>query len=278
MSLTLCKISKNKKISVKQFVEDYLSLLPEVFEKSKRDNWLFVKGVGSLGLAYQGQVKTVNKENFSSETVVIGGKQIALVRYLITDKIREINSLRHGVKKSLSEFSPFILLEHTGKWEMYKGRKWLTKYAPPRKTPQNNIFFPQGTISAYFGFGKDEKGVYQKEKRGIKFVKEIGKGDYNSITSFYYGRFLDNNNLEGLASRGETGLRHFTMGIYEKNSLPVIFGVRSKTIISNPVILKTNSLIYLCSSRLFLKALCKKSSILIRNILPGDIYEYSLEN
>jgi len=279
MTITLSQISKRGKLVPGKVVSQYLNLLPCIFHKKEMDNFIFVKGLGSIGVVFEGKVPEEVRPDFASHSVEIAGKSFAIVKYSLVDSEKAMKSLSSKLVSDLSTLSSFVLMEHTAKWEEYKGKYWLDNCAPPRLTPHGNIFLPQGSIGMYFGYGKDKHGFYEKERRGLDFIKKIKIKHYPKITSYYYGKFLDVGNLKGLPSKKETGLRHFTMGVYGYKGKAVVFHVKSETIVGRQTILDTKDCQIICSSELLAKAF---KNTLYKNgklkLFPsGAVFEYILD-
>lgn len=219
--------------------------------------------------------KKEEERDFFSKPVVIGGKIFSIFKFLFLDNKENRRIIVEKIKEKIENYSKILILEQTGKWEIYKGKSWLKNYCPPKKT-KKSIFFPQGTISSYFGFGKDEKKFYLKERRGIEFANQFQRKDYNQILSACYGQFLDSENLQGLATSKETGLRHFTVGVYEKMGRPYFFAVRSEKIEEKVAFLKRKDFLYFSSSKKFLRKFLKEPTFLIKNFAKGEFFEQPL--
>lgn len=278
MTVTISKIQKQGKLKPGEIVSQYLNLLPSIFSKKERENFIFVNGVGCIGLVFEGKVNRKAESNFTSHTVKIADKNFAIMRYSLINDEEAIKSLASKLVNDISGSSSFVLMEHTAKWDIYKGKNWLNDYSPPRLTPKNNIFLPQGSISMYFGFGKDQWGVYKNERRGINFAKTIKTKHYPTITSRYYGKFLDTDNLMGLATKKETGLRHFTMGIYERKGKPIVFHIKSQTNVGKQTILSTDASQIVCSHLPVAKVLKEKfyKDGKLKLFPSGEILEHTL--
>ncbi len=280
MSVIISKIQKQGKLIPGEIVSQYLGLLPDIFSEKKGENFVFLNRTGCLGMVFEGKIPKKVTSEFVSRTIRIAGRSFAIVKYSLMNDRKFIEKLSLEIDKNLFISSSFVLMEHTAKWEIYKGQKWLDDYAPPRFTPKNNVYLPQGTIGPYFGYGKDERGFYKKEKRGIDFAKTIGTEakHYPLIVSQYYGKFLDSENLSGLVKKEQTGLAHFTVGIYKKNKRPKLFCVKSETIGGSHSVLETKNFLIICSYKpiaLLLKnKVCKSGSL--KAFSPGKILEFAL--
>jgi hypothetical protein len=167
-----------------------------------------------------------------------------------------------------------VLIEHTGKW--YKNDSWLKDDLPPRFTPKGNMYLPYGSIGSYFGFNEDKHGFYRDEKRGLDFAKSNTSKRDTEIIDSYYGKFLDSGNLNGLVN--DTGLRHFTAGIYNKSGIPKLFFVRSNTVVSDIVYFESGDLIMICTDRMLASALEEKLSLYheLKTFAGGRIREFDL--
>jgi len=278
MSVSISKIQKQGKLKPGEVVTQYLDLMPKIFTQEQRDEFIFVNGVGSIGIVFEGSVARRITSDMTSRTVKIGGKDFAMVKYALKDDKQSIRALIDKITLSLSAPSSFVLLEHTGKWEMYKGKNWLEDYGLPRLTPKNNIFFPQGSIGMYFGFGEDRWGFYEHEKRGVDFARTIGTNHYSKIVNQYYSKFLDKGNLEGLADKNQTGLRHFTMGIYKHQDKPIIFHVKGQTIVGKQTVIDTDECQIICSHLPVAKELKDKfyHDATLKRFRPGEILTQAL--
>jgi len=276
MTVTLSKIQKKGLLLPGEVVSQYLNVLPNTLDKKKREGFIFVKKFGSVGFVFEGNVAKRDESDVVSYTTKIGGKDFAIVVYALENNDDAIRKLGARVLKEFSKPSSFVLMEHTGRWGVYNNKSWLRGNAPPRLTPGGNIYLPQGAISAYFG-DEDARETYKDEKRGVEFASKNAPEDYPTIVNKYYGQFLDKENLAGLATKKETGLNHFTMGVYESRGRPVIFHIKNKANTGKQMLVKTENTQVTCSNGLVMYALknimYKEQATLFP---PGKVLEHAI--
>jgi len=274
MTVILSEISKKGKLYPGSILNLYLSLFPKVFPKEEREDFIFYNGVGGIGLLFEGKIAEKSTQNLASFTVKVANKSFCVLKYRLSDNQKGIEKLKQEVAVQTLNDSSFVILVHTGKW--YNNKNWLMKDMLPRITPEGNIYVCYGSIGQYFGFGDDIKHFYEGESRGLVYTSRNKGQTDTEIISSYYGKFLDQEKLNGLVE--DTGLRHFTTGIYKKINSPKLFFVRSKTVKSDIVSFQSKDSTYICTSKSLALALRDKTSIksALKPFLKGNIIEHNL--
>ena len=257
MSVILAAYSKDHFVDISALIINYLSLFPSIFKKEERDEFIFRNQVAGVGVLFEGQVPESSSEDFVSQTTRITGKDFGIQKYRLMDSPESIDNISRQISEQDFGNSRFVIIEHTANW--YEDPDWLKHDLPPRVTPGGNIYFPYGSIGPFFGKEPDTKG-----KR------------YSDMVSSYYGQFLDSQKLSGLAEI--TQLRHFTAGIYSKSGAAKLFFVRSKSIVSDIDIFRSEDQMYICTAMTLTMALVNKLSIKtgLEPIQSGDIIEIQL--
>ena len=274
MTVILSAISGKSKLNPGPLALQYLNLFPKVFNKEEREDFIFCDGTGGIGIVFEGIISESTTPEVVSSTINIAGKYFGIIKYRLTDDENDIERLKKEVADRSFNNSGFVFIEHTGKW--YKNDSWLKDDLPPRFTPKGNMYLPYGSIGSYFGFDVDKRGFYKDEKRGLTFAKSIKAKRDTEITDLYYGKFLDTDKLNGLAN--DTGLRHFTAGIYNKSGTPKLFFVRSNTVVSDIVYFESEDLIMTCTDKKLALALEEKLSLNheLKTFEGGRIREFDL--
>ena len=213
MSLNLITIKSEQSLMISNFLENYFLCLNKILPEVGYNLHLYVNDRACVAIVFESScnLSEINEQEFTLQKIKWTHNSVYILKAVVKNDINSQNELIAKIKNISNGdlLSRFIALEHTSMLTDDLASR------PPSLTENGKIYLPVGMIGHYF---IENSPSYLNDSRGSDFANLYPNMNLAKITDKYFSNFLDGNKISQITDIKQTGLKHFTIVIYERQT------------------------------------------------------------